>query len=194
VAMVPIAGGTVTTLATGQWNPGPIVATATGIFWTNLGAGAPHGDIMSLPFTGGVPSTIVTGQVGPIAADSSNFYWAQGSSSSQSDDILSMPLGGGPTTTIAPGVDAADFAVDARNVYYVNQGTNANDNQDGSIVAVPLSGGPAVTLAAAQNSPFSIATDGENVYWTTFGYYEGGTVMKVALDGVAKIGGAGGTP
>ena len=44
--------------------------------------------------------------------------------------------------------------------------------------------GSVITLASGQNSPWAIAVDERNVYWTTGGTANGdGTVMKVSKDG-----------
>ena len=82
------------------------------------------------------------------------------------------------------------IAVNAKNVYWTNTGTEQNNFTDGTIMMVPIAGGDAVTLASGQTHINGIAVDATNVYWSTEG-----TVDKMHTDGtVMMVPIAGGTP
>jgi hypothetical protein len=77
---VPKAGGVVTTLASGL-DPEIVVADDTTVYWIDTGAtsGPPlQGSILTVPTTGGIPTTLATNQENayPLVVDSSSLYWA----------------------------------------------------------------------------------------------------------------------
>jgi len=79
------------------------------------------------------------------------------------------------------------IAVNAKNVYWTNTGTEQNNFTDGTIMMVPIAGGDAVTLASGQTHINGIAVDATNVYWSTEGtvdkMHTDGTVMMVPIAG-----------
>ena len=73
VKKLPLAGGTVTTLATGQDGPYRIALDATNVYWTNQTGGT----VMKAPIAGGAATTIASGQNTPqgVAVDATSIYW-----------------------------------------------------------------------------------------------------------------------
>jgi hypothetical protein len=70
---VPLAGGTPTTLASGQMMPLDLAVDATSVYWTD----STGGTVMKVPLAGGTPTTLASGQSSPdyIAVDGTSVYW-----------------------------------------------------------------------------------------------------------------------
>jgi hypothetical protein len=88
-----------------------------------------------------------------------NLYWVE-SDVSGNGRVATTSVGGGPSTTLTTttGSFAAALAVDASNVYWVNE-------SGPGVMSVPVSGGAATTLATVAGRR-NIAIDGTSVYWT----------------------------
>lgn len=165
VVVVPIAGGTPTTVAS-EHSLG-VAVDATRVYWVSaLG-------VQAAPLTGGPAVTLAAASSAAegLAVDSNYAYWAdQGTGS-----ILRVPLGGGQVATLASGQASPwRLAVTPSEVVW----TNAGDG--GSVVAVSLDGGPPTTLAAGVPSMGGIAVDSTNVYWSPLL-----SLLKVPLAGGA---------
>ena len=81
VMKVPVAGGTLTTLALAQNTPQSIAIDGTSAYWINAGTGANYftdGAVMKVPVAGGTLSTLASGQGNPagIAVDGTSVYWS----------------------------------------------------------------------------------------------------------------------
>jgi hypothetical protein len=74
VLSVPLGGGSLAILVSGQANPGPVAVDDVNVYWINLG----DGSLMKMPLVGGFPTVVVPGQFGAtsIALDSTSIYWS----------------------------------------------------------------------------------------------------------------------
>jgi hypothetical protein len=74
----PLAGGAVTTLASGQSAPSYIAVDATNVYFTD---DASAGAVVRVPIAGGSPVTLVSGvmQPGAITLDATAIYYLTGS-------------------------------------------------------------------------------------------------------------------
>jgi hypothetical protein len=118
---------------------------------------------MSVPVTGGTPTTLVSNQDYPwaIAVDNNNVYWTNyGNSGAVSGGmtttgaVLQAPIGGGTVVTLAQGLeDPYGIALDAQNVYFTTYA-------GGRVKKVPIGGGTVVVLAEGLNNPCYIAVSG----------------------------------
>jgi hypothetical protein len=128
-----------------------------------------------------------------IAIDDTNLYFVI---NTDPDGLVQfIPKGGvgsGQPTTIASSLhNPFRVAVDATNVYWVNQGPDTGSDPaggvsqflSGTIMMCPKAGCPAGPTLLAQNQawPMYIAVDDQAVYWTNQGNnLNDGAVMKVA--------------
>ena len=183
IMMVPIDGGTPTTLVSGQDYPVELVADNTRIYWP---AG---GSILSKVLgVGGAITTIASGQNSPatIAVDSNNAYWSDylGPDGGAGGTVMQASLLGGPAVTLATGqIEPWGIGVSSTDVYWSNYG--------GSIVTrVPIGGGSPVTVVSggppdgASVGAGGLVVGPTSVYWTAAGpSATEGAVMSVPLGG-----------
>jgi hypothetical protein len=165
------AGGTPTTIASGQGHPMLSIAVdENNVYWTSAedpSGNQGNGSVMSAPLGGGALTTLASGQNTPdgIAVDSTSVYWID----SGTGVLQSCPVGGGPAVTLATGQNFAyNIAVDSNYVYWATY-------YGGSVLKVPLAGGTLTTIAVGQADPYDIAVDATSVYWTNTA---SGAVMK----------------
>ena len=169
---VPLCGGAVTTLATG--NPGTMALGGSHVYWTDFTSDGIWA-IERVPVAGGAITTIAVaeGQPGPaIAVDATNVYWLDLSANA----LMKTPVTGGVLTTLAsaPNPAAVAIAIDASNAYW------ADDIGVGStILKVPIAGGETTTVASGF-FPALLAVDATSVYWTDIHL---GTVLKAPVGG-----------
>jgi hypothetical protein len=171
---MPVAGGAVTTLASGQLNTIQLTLDASYVYWT----GGINSDVMKVPLGGGAVTTLASGQEFPIgiAVDAARVYWA---SKTNPGTVRSMPLGGGAITISSSGQPGLvwSIALDATSMYMVSEGS--------ILTKVPLTGGTPVELAPSDGKGQGynyVAVDATHVYWTT-----DDAVMKVPVGGGAPI-------
>jgi hypothetical protein len=127
--------------------------------------------ILSLPVTGGTPTTVANNLRGArtVATDGANVYWGY-----QDGTILEKRIVGGPDVTLATGLpNPIRMAVDATDLYVLG-------DSGASLWKVSLANGARTTLAPITDRPYALALDATNVYWAGVG----------ALKQLPKTGGA----
>ncbi len=158
------------------------------MYWVNAGTQANNysdGFIMSL--VGGELTTIARSQnnVVSLAVDSKYAYWANaGTKSNQYADgsIMKADLASGtdPVPLAKGRVHPIAIALDASNIYWVEQGTSdwGSPVSDGNVMKLAFDADASAmqTLASSQPSPMAIAVDANNVYYAT-----ADTVFKISL-------------
>jgi hypothetical protein len=178
VRHVPLAGGPVGILATGQFRPDGIAVDSDSVYWTIANTSGPpsskDGRVRRMARAGGPIEDLATGQEGPwaIALDATNVYFTNLASDSSATDgnIASVPIAGGSVRQLVSQVgNSWAIAADARDVFFSDDG-DGNTLDAGSLDAVPIRGGPALTLSAAfgpngYSQAGALALDANHVYF-----------------------------
>ena len=164
----------VVVLAPNQKTPWGLAVDDSTVYWVAEGSTPDDGSVFSIPFVGGTPSELSTGQNGPtqIAQDTDYLFWTnfQGGGS-----VRRMKKDGSDLTTLAQASSPWAIALGSTQVYWTN-------TSDGSIRRVVKPGGQAEILLTGEASPRGIAVDTTHVYWTTS---TGGEIRRASLDGTA---------
>jgi hypothetical protein len=157
IGYVPLGGGSLTSLATGQQlsNP-PSIAVGSTVYWTT------ETDVMTYGATGATPFVTDTYPYA-VATDGANVYWASGLSNGA---ILQRSAAGGATITLATNQYYPNaIAVDATNVYWTTGQGGA-----GTVMSAPIGGaGTPVTIASNQSYPAAMALNSTHIFWVNFG-------------------------
>jgi Carboxypeptidase regulatory-like domain len=191
---VPLAGGNVTTIASGigvpnqPQSPVALAINATSAYWTEAGAfggcclQAGAGTLKQVALAGGAVTVIASNLDAPtaIAVDGTHLVWTE------AWRVAASPVAGGSTTTVASGIagNMARITADATTVYVL----------DGDFIkTIPIAGGQIGKLAAAHGligdisvQDQDLVTDGSSVFWTVgVGGGAPPVVQKVAVAGGA---------
>jgi hypothetical protein len=180
VQKVPLQGGTPVVLATGVLDASGLAVDGSNVYYQFLAGGF----IMAVPIAGGTPVTLNTLGGSPVI-DSTSLYFATTDRNAALTGVagnhllVSMPRAGGALTVLTSSSDAqlgqvTSLAVGSTNLYW-------GDNDKQTIETLPVHGGTRSTLATKQQTPFGMAVDAVNLYWST-----ASAVMELPL--------AGGTP
>jgi hypothetical protein len=143
---------------------------------------------------------LATGYAGVtgIAVDDAYVYF--GAYGDAGGAVMKVPIGGGPASAIAPGQAVPEgVAIDANNVYWVNLPLDAGAfTATVTLNQVGKSGGPITQLASdgmssTIGSPWAVASDGTNVYFTTGVIIDSNGVQQLGSGTVQQVPVGGGT-
>jgi hypothetical protein len=157
VMKVPIAGGTVITIARDQATPKGLALGSSTIYWAN----SDDGSVMSASLDGSAITTVAMGQGVPVgvAVDDDAVYWAI-----EGGSLAKRSLSGGDPVVLADVPLRNGLASDATHLYVVDHG---------NLSRVPKIGGPAESLVRGLglegnplNDAWGVAVNGAYVYWT----------------------------
>ncbi len=168
-------------LASMQQRPLQVAVSATSVYWTN----AETSQIMKAnKIVGGDAAIFAVGadvsSPWGIVVDATTVYWANNDFGSSGGGIRSCPLAGcpgGKPTTLATNDNAIDVAVDGRNIYFTVGASYA------VLQADKLDGGHLLNFPTGSSTPFHVAVDAHNMYWTS----NDNNVFGLPIDGGALL-------
>jgi hypothetical protein len=179
IRKIPIGGGAIVPLATGENYPGTLALDATNLYWASIDT-LSDGYINKVPRTGGSAAPVISPSpmysAMALSVDTNNVYFAEPTK----DLVGRVAVGGGTPTIIASGQSRPGrMAIDATYVYWVANGDSAVRKAPlGSMSATPTD------VATGQSSPSAVAADSTGVYWTNSG---DGTIMRAPLGGGTPV-------
>ena len=177
---VPLAGGTVVTLASGSRCPASIALADTNLYV----AGLEGGDVARVPRSGGALTTIAPGTdpATGLAVDDANAYLT-----TAGGVLWKVPLAGGGAAMLGTcSTGCARPIVHAGILYWGDPGA-------GTIRDTPVAGGAVATLTSGLEAVTSLGISGAALYFAD-GYLlaavplAGGTAMSVGLPTGAPVG------
>jgi hypothetical protein len=175
VKLAPIAGGTTTTLVTGENSSMGITVDATYVYWTSQGGGT----VKKVPIAGGTATTIATSQAQPyaIAVDATNVYWTTIGSGAGNGTLMKCALSGCTTPTqLGAGLQYAyGLAIDATHVYWTTL------NGGGEVRRVGIDGTGEVSLGNTFVYPYAVSLSGSSLVVLEYG--QAGMVWTEPLGG-----------
>ncbi len=161
---VPVQGGSFSTLLAfgpqvGQsFDP---VATSTAVVFHHVTAGSSNDeDIVSVPKTGGAPTTLAlsSGSVLALTANDSKVYFVD------QGGLESMPTSGGPVQVLSAAISGVTGLTIAGSNVVV---TTSDPAASGAVYAVPIEGGSPTMIAMQQQSASFPMACGSDVCWWT---------------------------
>ena len=171
VMKAPLAGGPVTTLASGDGFPWPchIVLDQANVYW---GGHSTTVAVRKVPLRGGAMTTVAMSgnATGGLAVDETSVYFT-----ADYTDVSEVPIGGGVVGSLAtPGGSA--LAIDAQHVYWTVRTGGATSD----LLSVSLAGGAVTMLASSLQLGEAIAVDARDVYVVE---YAGGRLLALPVGG-----------
>lgn len=184
IQKVAKAGGSPTSLATGQSGPQGGVLYDGILYWPNHVA---SGSVMAVSISAGGAAPLYPNLDRPqwVAADKDNIYWAE----LEAGFIRKAArAGGGASSIVASGeANPVLLTLTPQYLFWAN---------DTSMMRAPLSGGAGVAYEAAEGRPGDLKTDGKSMFWPTaqgikMAGFNGGqpqiVVTKAEMGGIGSV-------
>jgi sugar lactone lactonase YvrE len=146
------------------------------VYWTDKDAGT----VNQRSAAGGAITVLASSELNPrgIAVDATHVYWV---SFANPGHVARVPIGGGTVELVqSKAYWAEHIALDTAHVYWADQGAT-----NGPVYQTAKSGGAITALAPSERSPFDLATDGLDLYWTSYSK-TGGIRAAPASGGAAR--------
>ncbi|MFT3774312.1 MAG: hypothetical protein QM820_53810 [Minicystis sp.] len=165
-----------TNILSGQGDIRSLLLDGSTLYWVD----AALGTVMSMPTSGGTPTTLAAGQATPIrlTMDASRLYWINAGDGT----VMMMPRAGGAPAALSSGeIGLRDIAADPTRgwVYF--------SSFDGSFGHIKLwlgNGAPSHVVLSPGADPSTLAVDPNHYYWTDVNH---GTVSQASATGLGIV-------
>lgn len=166
--------------ATAQEGASRLALDSMSVYWVNDN---PDGGVMKVNKCGGVPVALATNLSSPssIAVKLANVYWTDYGDGTVSSVLSSEAMGAHNPPFASGQLQAIGIALDASHVYWANHAIEGGIFYE----SLPVTPDDFNSLGGVIDSPEFLATDGQNVYYTTSPSSGLNVIAKVGVPGSA---------
>jgi len=186
VERVPLSGGAVETLASGEGGPAGVYLRDSLLYWVNSST---H-QLRRIDLSGGVPETLGTfdSVLSDVTGSADFLYVAHYGRA----EVHAVGIASGTSTVLSVSAAATRLLVSGAHLYFND--VAATDMANGAIYEANLDGAGVRQIVSDVPSPEGIAVQGGDLYYAASGAFPSGQTVPSVAGGLYRVALVGGTP